>query len=131
MNEYQQKAEAYVREQLPELMELSFGCEVECNVMGKALRMRVDGCEVEVNGNGVKIDSDCYDFNVKEGKIIGHPIQLQHWLRVLGEIYVSSLLTCMVHKDGIFTLLGLQFNLTTGQPATEEDYKAFCEIVGV
>jgi hypothetical protein len=99
----QQKAEAYVREKLPELK----GCEcVDCQMAGKH------------NSS---------------------PIQLQHWLRVLAkDIDNSNMPLGEVHIAGVSLYVQpdpnrdfFKFNLTTGQPATELDYKAFNDIVGV
>lgn len=129
-----EKAEAYVRSQLPELMELSAGCMIALeNYDG----LRV--VDVGVKGNDAIL---CYDLNDgsvetnyktdKSLRIIGHPIQLQHWLRVLGtkgiyEIQNRETLIITMHGTGG----RIVFNLTTGQPATEADYKAFNDIVGV
>jgi len=64
----------------------------------------------------------------------GHPIQLQHWLRAIGgyiPVYFmvseNGLVYCIDNETdkALFT-----FN-TFGQPATEADYQAFCEIVGI
>ena len=118
-----EKAEAYVREQLPELMELNAGCKIINKV--------TDGVRILTNSPGDEI------FVREHYTIIGHPIQLQHWLRVLGmnERYVEMNSWGDVE---VRVLLGdkepkwfLKVNLTTGQPATEEDYQTFCEIVGV
>ena len=69
--------------------------------------------------------------------IIGHPIQLQHWLRVInmaGSVYMEwhggDYFVISVCDDGIKDT-EIKLNLTTGQPATEADYQAFCNIVGV
>lgn len=134
----QQKAEAYVRSKLPELMELSFGCEVKCNdypdfpntvrrYAGEKWSQAIDGylrlIKEESSSRLYPIDEE-YD-------IIGHPIQLQHWLRVLvGR--VSDAVDFDGHNLIVFAEHeALSFNLTTGQPATEADYKAFNDIVGI
>lgn len=62
------------------------------------------------------------------------PLALQHWLRVLagkgcrcdtGMDVIS--MSVYGGKGGDYSVV---FNLTTGQPATEADYQAFCDIVG-
>jgi hypothetical protein len=63
-------------------------------------------------------------------KTILLPINLQDWLAVLGEETqsigvqrINNIMEyCYGHKN-------INFNLTTGQPANEESYKAFNEIV--
>lgn len=64
-------------------------------------------------------------------------IQLQHWLRVL-EDEASGNLELNQWRKQIQVVAykksdrhDIYFNLTTGQPATEADYQAFCNIVGV
>lgn len=105
---YKEKAEAYVREQLPELIDESWKW---AKVAG------LDKAE-----------------EVRSLEIIGHPIQLQHWLMVLGE---KNKLSCKgdgtikVWIDKNAHIVTMYFNLTTGQPATEADYQAFCKIVGI
>lgn len=105
MNEHQQKAEAYVREHCPELMETEW-----------------EWGQVTLADDG----------GVRALKTVGHPIQLQHWLKVLeGKAHFAQ----HIYNQNMLmqNVLGLElkFNLTTGQPATEEDYKAFNEVVGI
>ncbi len=96
---YQEKAEKYVREQLPEL---SF--TVVCRVSEK-------------HPTGVR-------------KTWRKP-QLQHWLSVMMgmEILFIDQGTYFGAYDNKTDEELVKFNLTTGQPATEADYQAFCEIV--
>jgi len=81
------KAEAYVREKLPELA-------------------------IPKDGFGAKI-------------------ALQHWLRVLREPTLTALglRASVATFDTQGVLKGFVFDLTTGQPAKEPDYKAFNDIV--
>ena len=136
----QQKAEAYVREKLPELMELSFGCVLEVQnyvVTVTLLEDRRTWTWIPENGEplsdffglaGSKVFFD--EKHIK--KIIGHPIQLQHWLRLLREHFGRpsklNLLTnsLEIEDSGLY----MQFDLDTGQPASEADYRAFNQIVG-
>ena len=139
MNE-KQKAEAYVRSKCPELMELSFGCEV----IVAGIREDNPGCEHDViiderkdeygrivTGYFGHVHPD--DFE----KIIGHPIPLQHWLMVLeGNVYHmykrANYLQVVVGDADTGTIdHSFVFNLTTGQPVTEADYQAFNQIVGI
>jgi len=132
MKTYQEKAEAYVRQQLPELMELSFGCEVDTGVPRIVYELRGD--TVITLAGGIRFSNKLEDLEAsKHWKIIGHPIQLQHWLRVLGErrwSYINQG-TYFGAYDNDNDCEEIKFNLTTGQPATEADYQAYCEIVGV
>lgn len=145
----QKKSEAYVRSKIPELMELSFGCEFE---MRNSLWKRGLLCRVNDEGTCAPIgDSDggtyelrhlgeCEDEGCRIHKILGHPIQLQHWLRVLPYNNEDSWLELDSGKTlGARIGYGIEkeptdwinFNLTTGQPATEENYQNFCKIVGI
>lgn len=103
MTTFKEKAEQYVREQLPEL------------------------------GTVPKKESALKRL----APFLLPTIELQHWLRVLAE--ESSLADSMGLIDADFGINGhlifqfrgedVRFNLTTGQPATEADYQAFCTIV--
>lgn len=150
---HKQTAEAYVREKLPELMELSFGCQIvwefEHAIGRKSRSIRhkrgvvlyrpanpSDSIRVQLSDNkssSLVRKNDIY--------VVGHPIQLQHWLRVLSDLHNFRSITFHIEDDiwevnlrknvdGI-EFKHIRFNLTTGQPATEADYQAFCEIVGV
>jgi hypothetical protein len=128
MNE-KEKAEAYVRTKLPELMELSFGCRGVTNDRTWVMMQ---------NGNWVIEDSPLDSYSIFEPReIIGHPIQLQQWLQALDlnstdEQTVVKVSANMMRVETwayskSFVLL---FNLATGQPATEADYQAFNQIIG-
>lgn len=143
MSEYKLKAEAYVRDKLPELMELSAGCLIQSGLSAVLVVL-----DVEENGT-IHTKSTYNGFVAKYRKkeqggfiIFGHPIQLQHWLKVLEKsingcdamLGVDGSLYEMRDNQGWDAgqyrhFLKVNFNLTTGQPATEEDYKVFCEIV--
>lgn len=140
MKTYQEKAEAYVRQQLPELMELSFGCEILVNLSqgGGEKAVLVGKTPHLVHWSWAKHHDNKSSFVGSELDdrivIIGHPIQLQHWLNCLHpkigpdakiEAWIGNRIKIWTGKTKIL------FNLTTGQPATEQDYQAFCEIVGI
>jgi len=128
------KAEAYVRGQRPALMELSFGCEVtykgsvgvpKINMCATVLRTTASG-SIEIYTSYTQ----CKEKD--ELTIIGHPIQLNDWLGVLGDCFTIN------YEDGLLKYVApmgknykMYFNLTTGQPATQADFKAFNEIVSV
>ena len=139
----QEQAEAYVRKQRPALMELTRGCILSKQhygkeVFGQLLQKTKGNFE-----NGGDILGVVFWFNgrktalkelVPAYKIIGHPINLQDWLSVLGEMFaIDSYGNTLLFntKNDNYGLAGLRFNLTTGQPATEADYKAFNDIVNV
>lgn len=159
MTTYKDRAEQYVREQVPELMELSFGCEVwipttkNKSQFGKQGRGIVtknyDGQSASWSGYDPKTDAvsvymvetdvyrPCISLSKNKIEIIGHPIQLQHWLSAIrnyGLIYCEwfgdEALAVQDCEDG-GTDKTVYFNLTTGQPATEADYQAFNDIVGI
>ena len=137
----QLKAEAYVREQRPALMELTFGCEVKpfnnLKRFHKGYFVTYDGKTLLHYENEKTGKSEC---SIGDLTIIGHPIQLQDWLAVLNNmLYIVDgmgnlyLLKMMMNWE-VPKIVGqplLKFNLTTGQPATEADYKAFNDIVNV
>jgi len=138
----QLKAEAYVRSQRPALMKLTFGCEVIVAGIAKDN----PGCEHDVVvdvrkdehgriGMGYFGHVHPDDFTV----IIGHPIQLQDWLAVLGEdfFFRKSRNVLALISNKYFGIANstvkpvMLFNLTTGQPATQQDYQSFNEITSV
>ena len=155
----QLKAEAHVREQRPALMELTFGCEVdeiywyktethkkenqpdwmysrEGGDYGIVVKdLRSDFLPMLID-KGDQLEFQIQPDDIVSMKIIGHPIQLQDWLAVLGGI--KSKRTFSIDEDGeCFADIGYdrnyvcKFNLTTGQPATEADYRYFCDIIGL
>lgn len=86
-------AEAYVRERLPELMELSFGCEVRF----ESGRVKYSGSVlIPKNSRGmIECFADnqiVYVANEDKFEIIGHPIQLAHVLRLVNENYRGEFL---------------------------------------
>ena len=100
MKTYKQKAEEYVREKCPELMEWSIVSS------GRA--------------------------GVKDGRASKPTIQLQHWLTALNLPPNSKIENYTDNRFGVYTgKARIFFDRTSGQPATEADYQAFCEIVGV
>ena len=143
----QLKAEAYVREQRPALMELTRGC-VFTSKYNRNLRIEFtskstttgkmnpgkhwEGILLNKNGKGRKCK-----FPVDTGEIIGHPINLQDWLAVLEKLDTNYHLSfegqIMEYnpEDGTLHLTGIWFDMDTGQPATEADFKIFNEIVSV
>ena len=144
----QEQAEAYVRKQRPALMELTRGCILSKQhygkeVFGQLLQKTKGNFE-----NGGDILGVVFWFNgrktalkelVPAYKIIGHPINLQDWLAVLDfdndGIGMDGKLLFVDAKIQSNNLIKfnktVKFNLTTGQPATEADYKAFNEIISV
>lgn len=135
MTTYQEKAEKYVREKLPELMELSFGCWIE-NMYGAQTVVTS-----AMNGNATTTwFANCNkdDLAGSGYKIIGHPIQLQHWLKAI-PTYIPYFIETVEASDITTIRLSRRdgqdrpvwFNLTTGQPASEKDYQMFYTLVGV
>lgn len=136
MTTYQERAEKYVREKLPELMKLKWGCRVKCWGRLGDVALSIYNAD-ELQSFGVQfIDNTTNPLRhtwvnkdeLPTVEIIGHPILLNHWMQVLPE--KSRYFTYDNNKE-IVVIGGITFNLTTGQPATEADYKKFCEIVGI
>ena len=136
----QLKAEAFVREARPALMELTFGCEVKDTHNQQYYKV----CNKSVNGDLFvsfgTLASSQYRIAEERIIIIGHPINLQDWLGVLWESNPNLEYTdaqMPLAKFGARAWYGLEkapsdwlwFDATTGQPATESDYQAFNEIV--
>jgi hypothetical protein len=141
------KAEAYVREQRPALMELTFGCEVEWNGSKEGFTRVFMGYSEEIDYGTKYAHIVSTDYEYRKGKKwsscitktemlkpIGHPIQLNDWLAVLGKIGVP--VEAYVLEKGLMEVevnyeAKIYFNLTTGQPNSESDYKAFNEITSI
>ena len=124
----QLKAEVYVREHRPALMELSFGATVEVDNGAATIRL---------GHHKIPIDNDNNEWDVSY-KVIGHPIQLNDWLAVLRQSIEYSHHYHMYLDGGVAKLIAWKngadellftFNMETGQPATEADFKSFNEIV--
>lgn len=141
-----QKAEQLVREHPSnsELMELSFGCEVEID-RGE------DRVLIQVNYDKLVKKREATD-DWKVAKILGKPAQLQHYLRVLdapGDTrYESTVLKgdeleiSMPTGEAIhfvdeendtpgtnYEWATVRFSLTTGRPATEKDAEEYIRLI--
>ena len=134
----QLKAEAFVREARPALMELTFGCEVKDTHNQQYYKV----CNKSVNGDLFvsfgTLASSQYRIAEERIIIIGHPIQLQDWLAVLRktglQVHISAhQVYCRWEKPchQIVIEKAIIFNLTDGQPCSERDYKTFNEITSV
>lgn len=133
MTKTQHKAEQYVRESIPELMELSFGCVIFNPYDYPLIYIGFNNGQhaLSLTKDGEK--SLLFVDSIKPVEIGGHPVQLQHWLSVLGgvEPIETTVVTSELDLAVQFESACITFNLMTGQPATEEDYIAFCNIVGI
>ena len=126
----QLKAEAFVRDARPALMELTFGCEVKDTHNQQYYKV----CNKSVNGDlfvshGSLVSNQ---YRIAEDRIIiiGHPIALHHWLAVLPTSYELSSNGFLKEEidENVWDII-MQFNMDTGQPATEADYASFCAIM--
>ena len=132
----QLEAEKFVREAIPELMELSFGCRVKYGTSYTTVWqvLLAENSKEPNHYNTVDVrGASNYLRDIQPSEIIGHPIKLNDWLAVLGELEEGDpfCVDCWGNLEDI-NRLGerlMQFNLTTGQPATKADYKAFNQIV--
>jgi len=133
----QLKAEKFVREAIPELMELSFGCRVKYGTSYTTVWqvLLAENSKEPNHYNTVDVrGASNYLRDIQSSEIIGHPIALHHWLSVLVESNNHWDYKLVIRGDGVCFYKQeelLSFNLTTGQPATEADYKAFNDIVSV
>jgi hypothetical protein len=123
----QQKVEAHIRKEIPELMELSFGCEVEWE--NPPFRAIYRGLVTTVNPAGeFQVDTPSCNWLTEEKnlrKIIGHPINIGHYLRVLekslqshgdiktADFYMGNQIEFILKDDR-----AIMFDLLTQQPAT-------------
>ena len=134
----QLKAEKFVREAIPELMELSFGCRVKYGTSYTTVWqvLLAENSKEPNHYNTVDVrGASNYLRDIQSSEIIGHPIQLNDWLAVLdgqldtcGKFYVIKRGE-RIGEDEVVAIFN--FNLTTGQPATQADFKAFNDIVSV
>ena len=144
----QLKAEAFVRETRPTLMELTRGCEVMVTNWDKPVFVSTK--KNSFNSDGDEFFHVCWgavnkkiylkprEYETQITKIIGHPIQLQDWLAVLAKKNTRNVCVDLSQAEGGILYFedeishwSFKFNLTTGQPNSPEDYKAFNEIVSV
>lgn len=124
--------------------ELMFGCEVyipkeQCKgVMSGYYHEGENRHKDRLNVSFT--DSGHYPFDKNTHKIIGHPPQLQDWLALLGGREYLVIGTARMHPwNFVVDTTGqainengmhlMKFNLTTGQPATEADWKALYELI--
>jgi len=131
----QLKAEAYVRKQRPALMELSFGCRVKYGTSYTTVWqvLSAENSKEPNHYNTVDVrGASNYLRDIQSSEIIGHPIKLNDWLGVLGDCFTIN------YEDGLLKYVApmgknykMYFNLTTGQPATQADFKSFNDIVSV
>jgi len=133
----QLKAEKFVRKARPALMELSFGCRVKYGTSYTTVWqvLLAENSKEPNHYNTVDVrGASNYLRDIQSSEIIGHPIALHHWLSVLVESNNHWDYKLVIRGDGVCFYKQeelLSFNLTTGQPATEADYKAFNDIVSV
>lgn len=130
MNTIKEKVEAYVRSQIPELMEPRAGCRLVCK--GDAwwehgIMIRGDKLSNLTTGK-IEERDDSWE-------IIGHPIQLQHWLRMLRIGHKDAEITWSVVNSKVLYLSKdcwkNVISFEDGQPATEADYQTIAEILNI
>ena len=135
------------------LRELSFGCEVERTEHNQRYFVITDKgfgnndkkfwvASVVFGSMGVdpnyteEHDRTRFTDQIgEEWRLIGHPPELNDYLAVLGR-ETDYNLNPTIADDGnvkVTTYYGkeLSFNLKTGEPATEEDWKTYAELVGI
>jgi len=132
-----EKAKQLVRDRIPELKELSFGCEVQYKNATwdrmTVLFKQNDGVYTSLEPNQPRKE---HLF-----KIIGHEPQLQHYMQVMGDYFrfLNQGERLGFDRDDVVPLKQMVawhekgevvfFDLKTGQPATEEDAEKFIRLV--
>ena len=143
---HKEKAEKYVREKLPELRHLPphpYNPDAAKAVVKLQEFLALTFIERE-HADAARLYIQNYEdqrrldyIKMLESNYPGHQPQLQHWLRVLEQESKLSLEfnhfkgTVLYVKEEYSGKPWVGFNLTTGQPATEEDYQKFNQIVGI
>lgn len=120
-----------------ELMELGKGCFITENKgmvyeifkLYPPIKIGMEWRRGALTDNGQLEDITAWE-------ILGHPPQLQHYLRVLATTKRGAMSTVGVLDGRVRDGLGMTpqsyymtFNLTTGAPATEEDAEAFIKLL--
>lgn len=131
-----QKALNLIRERIPELMELSFGCEVKLEDHAYKCYWCLGKTEDQYHYLVDKGDDERCNYVVYERdgwklkEILGHPPQLHHWLQLLDGKFEYLFTNGTVHENvsGEMGAPILKFNLKTGQPATEEDFRLIYDL---
>lgn len=134
-----QKVQAYIREQIPELMGLSFGCWVLDRKSNVSRRIAGSNSEDEVLIKSIGAIKKYKLLDIHDFKIIGHPIHLEHYLRVLNDVKISDAwvidtegnLFGQCSTDGSPLDAGCKFSLLTGEPASEDDWVKLSEVLGI
>lgn len=130
-----EKCEAYAREKLPRLMELSFGAVVRTGVERIVLENRGD--TIITFAGGMCFSNKLSDLQESgQWAVIGHPIKLNDWLEVLGkEGYTKTRILPVSNCIAIDTEgengnpKGIFFDPITGQPLTDTDWEALWGIL--
>jgi len=127
----QLKAEAYVREQRPALIEYQkvnwvcgIGCDWFCN--------KCKAGESNVPSSSIPNALICPKCK-SNGDFISLPINLQDWLGVLEDAKPGNSYYFQ-HGSLIYkpeNKIVMDFSMETGQPSSPADYKAFNDIVSV
>lgn len=126
MQSEKDKAEQFVRSKLPELMELSFGCEVIID----GVKRTID----EDRGSFLTLIHDENGYDRSEvTEIIGHPIQPHHWLQALVEATYDGNWMLNYKKElvNVKNFGNRHFKNNYLIIGTERFYKAFNDIVGI
>jgi len=142
MNTQKEKALAHVRSVCPELLRLTVGCLVEVRLLPnpeKTLHKLVADFDGDFKKNGLpraNTHFEVYEFGGLGGdcmtKIIGHTPHLEHWLNAMNLPPNTKIENYTENRFGVWNgEVRIYFNRTTGQPATEEDYQKYNQIVGI
>lgn len=136
------------------LRELSFGCEVELSInhidpykakgrlcgkndwsdAGDYDHHREKEERLTIQAGWYRGDNYVItDFTSDRYTVVGHSPRLNDYLAVLGKRYSvdGGRQVWFLEDNGDFVPVKLFFNLKTGEPATEEDWKTYAELVGI
>lgn len=134
MNPLIPKIEARIRELVPELQELTFGCEV-LNEVGIKERV-ISAMEKYMHGDKhIITDGTAISLCEKDITILGHPIQLHHVLQAINKENKNP--KCSVLNNGKFLVttsgaFDFYWNLSKSFADQEEETKLFVgELLGV
>lgn len=118
------KLEEAIRKACPELMELSFGCEVEIGAQTGRVVSTLFEPDIMV-----LLEEDV--VTVKEYKILGHPIELQHILRTIAKEEKSSVGSFYIDLNGILFLNTTSVGWDLSQPLSgqSESTKVWLETI--
>jgi len=138
------KLDKRIRELVPSLMELSFGCEVMVTIDDEYKEKNVIS-KLGVGFLGIEVECERYDIEMIKDvdfiEVIGHPIQLQHILLAIEKsgnygVQIRRMTADgniqMYTSEGIYITNRAVFNLSKSYNDQEEEvHKFLAEILNI